>query len=249
MRRQTSQTSSSDKPSPTSPVMGPLQSAEDDEDSAEAQSPAMEQKSRSGTRSKSLHPGNVIERASAEQPEDEPSEDAGESTTKENTPPPLVDPDFRSRFADRTRPRHRSFTNLSTAAWRSTAAMPTAASYQASGFMAPEKPSRPPAEAQARQHSSTRSFLSRRRHQQVLKSWAMQKLQHPCHGRRASLRCYSKETEQQRKIRRAKDSQRANCAIRAVSYMECLNSLYAFVSCTIIACLLTCQVLHMVGAF
>lgn len=48
---------------------------------------------------------------------------------------PLVDPEFRSKFVDKTRPSHRSFTNISTFARKSTAAVPTAASVQALGML------------------------------------------------------------------------------------------------------------------
>lgn len=47
----------------------------------------------------------------------------------------LVDPDFRSKFEDRTRPSNRSFTNISSVAGKSTAVVPTAASFQASGML------------------------------------------------------------------------------------------------------------------
>ena len=48
---------------------------------------------------------------------------------------PLVDPDFRSIFVDRTRPSIRSLTNISSFARKSNAAAPTAASFQASGML------------------------------------------------------------------------------------------------------------------
>ena len=48
---------------------------------------------------------------------------------------PLVDPDFRSKFVDKTRPSNRSVTNISSFAHKSSAAMPTAASFQALGTL------------------------------------------------------------------------------------------------------------------
>ena len=48
---------------------------------------------------------------------------------------PLVDPDFRSQFVDKTRRSTRSFTNIASFARKSTAAVPTAASFQASGML------------------------------------------------------------------------------------------------------------------
>ena len=152
MRHRSSQTSSSGKPSPTSPYLAPQQVTEDDEALPMA---SLTEKRR---RAVSPHPGIglvgfSLEAASDEEEEEEAaaaSEDpAEEEMTKKNTKEnastgqgefPLVEPDFRSKFADRSRPQqHRSFTNLPSAAWRSTAAEPTAASYQASGMMFPEQ--------------------------------------------------------------------------------------------------------------
>lgn len=48
---------------------------------------------------------------------------------------PLVDPDFRSKFEDKTRHSNLSFTNVSSFARKSSAALPTAASFQASGML------------------------------------------------------------------------------------------------------------------
>ena len=47
----------------------------------------------------------------------------------------LVDPDFRSQFVDKTQSSNRSFTNIASFARKSSAAMPTAASFQASGML------------------------------------------------------------------------------------------------------------------
>ena len=47
----------------------------------------------------------------------------------------LVDPDFRSQFVDKTQPSNRSFTNLPSFARKASAAVPTAASFQASGML------------------------------------------------------------------------------------------------------------------
>ena len=51
------------------------------------------------------------------------------------TSKPLVDPGFRSKFEDRTRLSNRSFTNISSVTRKSTTAVPTAASFQASGML------------------------------------------------------------------------------------------------------------------
>ena len=151
MRHRSSQASSPGKPSPTSPYFGPQQRREDEEGLTMA-SPTERRR-----RAVSPHPGIgkarfSLEAASDEEEDEEEaasSEPGAEETTEENTkentstaqsPSPLVEPDFRSKFADRSRPQqHRSFTNLSSAAWRSTAVAPTAASYQASGLMFPEQ--------------------------------------------------------------------------------------------------------------
>ena len=55
---------------------------------------------------------------------------AGPQTSK-----PLVDPDFRSKFEDRARPSNRSFPNISSVAHKSTATVPTAASFHALGML------------------------------------------------------------------------------------------------------------------
>lgn len=47
----------------------------------------------------------------------------------------LVDPGFRSRFEDKKRPPNRSFTNVSSFARKSSAVVPTAASFEASGML------------------------------------------------------------------------------------------------------------------
>ena len=151
MRHRSSQTSSG-KPSPTSPYFGPQQRTEDEE--GLTISPTQRRR-----RVVSPHPGvgkarfSLEATSDEEDGEDEDKEEtvsddpAAEETTKENTKenastaqtaPPLIDPNFRSKFADRPQ-QHRSFTNLPSAAWRSTAAAPTAASYQASGMMLPEQ--------------------------------------------------------------------------------------------------------------
>ena len=65
------------------------------------------------------------------------AQDAGGEVGQTRIEPPLVDPNFRSRFADRTRTQHRSFTNLSTLGRKSSAASATAASYQAAGLLDP----------------------------------------------------------------------------------------------------------------
>ena len=48
---------------------------------------------------------------------------------------PFVDPDFRSVFVDKIQTSNRSFTNISSIARKSDAALPTAASFQASGVL------------------------------------------------------------------------------------------------------------------
>ena len=49
--------------------------------------------------------------------------------------PPLIEPNFRARFLDRKRPSQQSFADLSTLPRKSSAAIPTSASYQATGMM------------------------------------------------------------------------------------------------------------------
>lgn len=65
------------------------------------------------------------------------SEDLSEVSASKQPEPSkdLVDPDFRAKFIDRTRASQRSFTDLSTHSRKSSAAVPTAASFQASGMM------------------------------------------------------------------------------------------------------------------
>lgn len=71
----------------------------------------------------------------------EPSTNSGSGPTNAeeiantNANKPLVDPDFRSKFVDKTRPSNRSFTNMSSLARKSSAAVPTAASFQATGML------------------------------------------------------------------------------------------------------------------
>ena len=48
---------------------------------------------------------------------------------------PLVDPDFRSQFVDKIQRSSRSLTNIPSIARKSSAVVPTAASFQASGMM------------------------------------------------------------------------------------------------------------------
>lgn len=65
----------------------------------------------------------------------------GKDTTRESSgkqtevTKPLVDPNFRAKFIDRTRASQRSLTDLSAFARKSSTAVPTSASYQASGMM------------------------------------------------------------------------------------------------------------------
>lgn len=146
MRQRSSQTSFFGKPSPTSPRLGARHTPEDDDKNLEMAS-SIERKRTVGP-----HPGTGKSRRVVEAPSDEEEEafedPAAEATTRENTKEsasiakcvsPLVEPDFRSKFADRSQTQHRSFTNLPSAAWRSAAIAPTAASYQASGMMIPEQ--------------------------------------------------------------------------------------------------------------
>ena len=73
----------------------------------------------------------------------EPSENlrAGPTLVKKignanfETSKPLVDPNFRSKFVDKTQLSNRSFTNVSSFAHKSTVAVPAAASFQASGML------------------------------------------------------------------------------------------------------------------
>ena len=163
MRQRSSQASSAGKPSPTSPSLGPERKT--DKEDEETTVAATTERRR---RAVSPHPGKLGRRPSPTAPPEEDEDDdeeeepaieqskekedktAKETTTENptaNTPstqilPPLVDPDFRSRFASQTRAQqHRSFTNLPSAAWRSAATTSTATSYNASGMMFPEQAS------------------------------------------------------------------------------------------------------------
>ena len=66
-----------------------------------------------------------------------PSEDLSRKSSGKQTEgtKPLIDPDFRAKFIDRTRTSQRSLTDLSAFARKSAAAVPTSASYQATGMM------------------------------------------------------------------------------------------------------------------
>ena len=57
------------------------------------------------------------------------------SNTSSEVYKPLVDPNFRSQFVDKTQPSNRSFTNIPSFARKAGAALPTAASFQASGML------------------------------------------------------------------------------------------------------------------
>lgn len=72
----------------------------------------------------------------------EASEDATEGSEDDKSEPdkPLVDPNFRSKFVDRTRSPQRSFTNLPAFARKSSAAVATAASFQATGTIGSGQP-------------------------------------------------------------------------------------------------------------
>lgn len=77
----------------------------------------------------------AVAQESSTNPVPEPS--LVEDVTKANpeVPKPLVDSDFRAQFVDKIRPSNRSFTNISSLARKSSAAVPTAASFQASGML------------------------------------------------------------------------------------------------------------------
>ena len=68
-------------------------------------------------------------------PRSEGSATAEISNAGSESSKPLVDPDFRSQFVDKTRRSTRSFTNIPSFARKSSAAVPTAASFQASGML------------------------------------------------------------------------------------------------------------------
>jgi hypothetical protein len=107
------------------------------------------------SRAVSPHPSKQHRRSSADPSSNEPSYTESSSNEAEaqfrsrlsenvsqgpasKQPEPsdhLVDPDFRAKFIDRTRPSQRSFTDLPTIARKSSASVPTAASFQAHGTM------------------------------------------------------------------------------------------------------------------
>lgn len=124
------------------------------------QSPSQEAEASSSRRSRasspypSKHPrlSSTSQPSSEEDVEDFSGDDAGpqEPSTNSNlghTPvkglanaasepsKSLVDPDFRSRFENKNAPPNRSFTNISSFARKSSAVVPTAASFEASGML------------------------------------------------------------------------------------------------------------------
>ena len=134
------------KPSHTSTGKSPSQEAEAEASSARRSRAASPHPSKHRRRSPTNPP------SSEENAEDFDRDDAGphEPSTNADSGPtpvdeiananselsrPLVDPDFRSKFEDKTRHSNRSFTSISSFARKSSAAVPTAASFQASGML------------------------------------------------------------------------------------------------------------------
>ena len=158
MRQRSSQASSVDKPSPDLLSHGLPQSQEDDEGLT------MVVTTERRRRAASPHPGKRGRQASPTLPSDEDEdeeedsateksddkreekaakekveEDTRENTSSNRIPSPLIDT---SQAAHHPRPlQHRSFTNLPSAAWRSTTTTSMATSYNASGMMFPEQAS------------------------------------------------------------------------------------------------------------
>lgn len=150
-RQRSSQTPSSGKASPTSPQLGTQQSLEIDDDDEPTMVASTE-------RRRAVSPDGRTGKSptTVEAPPDDYEEPFGNPTGEENTrkrttkehatigksASSLVEPEWRAKLADRTQTQHRSFTNLPSAAWKSTTLAPTAASYQASGMMFPEQATR-----------------------------------------------------------------------------------------------------------
>ena len=146
MRQRSSQTSSSGNPSPNSPRIDTQPSPDDNDEGLTMTSNSAGQRAVS-PRPK-IEKSQTAFRVSSAEDRGSSLESYAKRTTEKNTlentlltknVSPLVEPDFRTKFADRSSKQHRSFTNLPAAAWRSTAVAPTAASYQASGTLFPEQ--------------------------------------------------------------------------------------------------------------
>lgn len=119
------------------------------------QSPSQEAEASSSRRSRAASPhlskhrrlSSTSAPSSEEDTEDLSGDDTGSQEPSTNTlveeiananaeqSKSLVDPDFRSRFEDKKRPPTRSFTNISSFARKSSAVVPTAASFEASGML------------------------------------------------------------------------------------------------------------------
>ena len=160
MRQRSSQASSfgtsKDSPSRTSSSPNLARSMKPNHTST-GKSPSQEAEASSARRSRAASPhpskhrrGSSISLPTSE--EDSGRDDAGPHEPSTNAdlgptpideiananselPKPLVDPDFRAKFEDKTRHSNRSFTNVSSFARKSSAAVPTAASFQASGML------------------------------------------------------------------------------------------------------------------
>jgi len=137
---QSSQDSPKEKksPSPPSPVSTqPTQFLVKEDSEIAVQDPESNPE-KGKQRASSPHPSR---RRKDDYPESEASsEEAMEHSDNEETQQPgqvapLVEPNFRSKFAERKGGQHRSFTNLPSLTQKSSAAGATAASFQASGLM------------------------------------------------------------------------------------------------------------------
>ena len=78
---------------------------------------------------------NAMAQEPSVNPNSEPSLAEGTGSAHSDISKPLVDADFRSRFVDKIQRSTRSFPNIPSIAHKSSAAVPTAASFQASGMI------------------------------------------------------------------------------------------------------------------
>lgn len=106
-------------------------------------------------------------------PRDEsPNEDTSESSSgdaggevtdggdREENKSPLVDPNFRSKFVDKTQTPQRSFASLSSLAPKSTAVAAASAPYQAAGMVGLGQPTQPAGGARTRVDFPGRAALA-----------------------------------------------------------------------------------------
>ena len=146
VRQRSSQSSSSAASSVTSPPQSGPNAADQRSylDTRSSSGSSHQPKRSPSTKESSPHPTkrNPImpgDRSPKEDSSEASSDDAGAATSdsrnKEENKSPLVDPNFRSKFVDRTQPGQRSFAALSSLAPKCTAVAAAPASYQAAGML------------------------------------------------------------------------------------------------------------------